>query len=112
MLVNGKSVGVRLARPFSFDLTDNVHKGENTLSVHVANTIAPHYQTIPSQNLGPVEPGLNGAASISRKYDIATSTLRTDSQADDLSVTVGALDNRSLRCVESETHVPVLWPRR
>jgi hypothetical protein len=66
VFVNGESVGVRLARPFSFDLTDKVRKGENTISVHVANTIAPHYQTIPAQNLGPVESGLIGPVRLMR----------------------------------------------
>ena len=66
VLVNGESVGVRLARPFSFDLTDKIREGENTLSVRIANTIAPHYQTIPAQNLGPVESGLIGPVRLTR----------------------------------------------
>ena len=66
VFVNDESVGVRLARPFAFDLTDHVRKGENTISVHVANTIAPHYQTIPAQNLGPVNSGLIGPVRLTR----------------------------------------------
>ncbi len=53
-------------RPFSFDLTERVRSGENTISVHVANTIAPHYQTIPAQNLGPVKSGLIGPVRLTR----------------------------------------------
>lgn len=60
VFVNGKSAGVRLARPFTYDLSGLVHEGSNTIEVHVANTIAPHYLTIPSHNLGPTESGLIG----------------------------------------------------
>ncbi len=60
VLVNGKSAGVRVARPFKFELTDLVKEGANTLEVRVANTIAPHYTTIPSTHLGPTESGLMG----------------------------------------------------
>ncbi|MBW8041074.1 MAG: hypothetical protein FVQ85_13880 [Planctomycetes bacterium] len=61
VLVNGKTVGVRLARPFKFDLTRFVKEGENALEVRVANTIAPHY-TVTNQvhNLGPTASGLIG----------------------------------------------------
>lgn len=60
VLVNGKSAGVRVARPFKFELTEWVKEGANTLEVRVANTIAPHYTTIPSTHLGPTESGLMG----------------------------------------------------
>ena len=60
VFVNGKSVGVRIARPFQFDLSDATVAGENRLEVHVANTIAPHYSTIPSLAQGPTESGLLG----------------------------------------------------
>lgn len=61
VLVNGKPVGVRLARPFKFDLTRFVKEGENTLEVRVANTIAPHYtMTNQVHNLGPTASGLIG----------------------------------------------------
>jgi hypothetical protein len=38
--VNGKSVGVRLARPFVFDLTDSIQPGDNEIEVEVLNTLA------------------------------------------------------------------------
>lgn len=61
LFVNGKSAGVRLARPFRFDLSGYVHAGDNLLEIHVANTIAPHYlQTNRSDNLGPTDSGLLG----------------------------------------------------
>jgi hypothetical protein len=62
--VNGERVGVRLARPFEFDLSSFVHEGENQLEVRVANTIAPHYTTIPALNLGPTDSGLIGPVSL------------------------------------------------
>ena len=60
VFVNGKSAGVRLAQPFTYNLSELVNAGANTIEVRVANTIAPHYLTIPSHNLGPVESGLLG----------------------------------------------------
>jgi hypothetical protein len=65
LLVNGHSAGVRLARPFSFDITDLVKAGRNTIEVKVANTLANHMRSYPTQYiykgqtvsglLGPVE---------------------------------------------------------
>ena len=65
VLVNGKSAGVRLARPFRFDITDLVQSGPNALEIRVANTLANHMSTYPTQwvlegqtvsgLLGPVE---------------------------------------------------------
>ncbi|MHC4401688.1 MAG: glycosylhydrolase-like jelly roll fold domain-containing protein, partial [Planctomycetota bacterium] len=61
VLVNGKPAGVRLARPFKFDLAGVVREGENTIEVRVANTIAPHYTvTNRVHNLGPTASGLIG----------------------------------------------------
>lgn len=63
--VNGRPVGVRLARPFRFDITEFVVEGENRIEVKVANTLANHMSTYPtafvregqtvSGLLGPVE---------------------------------------------------------
>ncbi|HIL69762.1 MAG TPA: hypothetical protein EYG38_07930, partial [Verrucomicrobia bacterium] len=64
VLVNGESVGVRLARPFKFDLSGIVREGENTLTLKIANTIAPHYRTIPAMNLGPTDSGLIGPVNL------------------------------------------------
>ena len=61
VFVNGRSAGVRLARPFKFDLTSLIREGENVIEVRVANTIAPHY-TVTNQTLalGPTDSGLLG----------------------------------------------------
>ena len=60
VLVNGKSAGTRLARPFKYELTKFLQEGGNTIEVRVANTIAPHYTTVPAMNLGPTDSGLLG----------------------------------------------------
>jgi len=62
--VNGRTAGVRLARPFEFDLKDLLQEGVNSIEVRVANTIAPHYTTIPAMNLGPTDSGLIGPVSL------------------------------------------------
>ncbi len=68
VLVNGKSAGVRLARPFKFDLSRLLVEGDNTIEVRVANTIAPHYTVTNEVNaLGPVESGLIGPVAL-RQY--------------------------------------------
>jgi hypothetical protein len=40
VLVNGKSVAVRLWPPYEVDLTDDLKPGENELELRVANTLA------------------------------------------------------------------------
>ena len=68
VLVNGTSAGVRLARPFKFDLSGLFVEGDNTIEVRVANTIAPHYTVTNEVNaLGPVESGLIGPVAL-RQY--------------------------------------------
>jgi hypothetical protein len=61
VLVNGRSAGVRLADPYQFDLSELLQPGENTISIRVANTLAPHY-TVTNKvfNLGPTTSGLLG----------------------------------------------------
>jgi hypothetical protein len=63
--VNGKSAGVKVAKPFKFNLTGLFEPGENELEIRVANTLAPHY-TIPktSIDIGPVKSGLVGPVTI------------------------------------------------
>jgi len=66
VFVNGKSAGIRLARPFTFDLYGLLREGDNKLEVRVANTIAPHYTTIPSPAQGPTTSGLMGPVTLYR----------------------------------------------
>ncbi|MBN2296211.1 MAG: hypothetical protein JXM70_27525 [Pirellulales bacterium] len=46
--VNGRKVGVCVAPPWHLDVTGYLTKGENTIEVLVYNTLANHYQTIPT----------------------------------------------------------------
>ena len=48
--VNGTVIGVGMARPFRFDITEHVRAGRNHLEVTVYNTLANHYSIgIPSR---------------------------------------------------------------
>lgn len=58
--VNGKSVGVRVAPPWKFDVTGSLRRGDNTIEVLVYNTLANHYQTSPSPYRGKPVSGLLG----------------------------------------------------
>jgi beta-galactosidase/beta-glucuronidase len=58
--VNGKPAGVRVAPPWRVDVTGLLKKGENTVEVLVYNTLANHYQTVPSNYRGSPVSGLLG----------------------------------------------------
>ncbi len=48
--VNGQNVGVRLARPYRFDITGQAREGENELEVTVYNTLANYFSTGPYES--------------------------------------------------------------
>jgi hypothetical protein len=58
--VNGKTVAVRVAPPWKTDLTGFLNPGDNKLEILVLNTLANHYQTIPSNYRGSPTSGLMG----------------------------------------------------
>jgi hypothetical protein len=58
--VNGKKAGVRVAPPWRQEVSGFLKKGENTFEVLVYNTLANHYQTIPSRYRGDPLSGLLG----------------------------------------------------
>jgi len=60
IIVNGKEAEVRVAPPWKTDITDYLKRGENTIEVIVYNTLANHYQTIPSRYKGDPASGLLG----------------------------------------------------
>jgi hypothetical protein len=60
ILVNGKKAGVRVAPPWRQEVTGLLQAGENTFEVLVCNTLANHYQTIPSRYRGDPLSGLLG----------------------------------------------------
>lgn len=58
--LNGNKVAVLVAPPWKTDVTDLLKCGENKLEVLVYNTLANHYQTIPSHYRGAPLSGLIG----------------------------------------------------
>jgi len=58
--LNGRKAGVRVAPPWRFEVSGFLKVGENRLDVSVYNTLANHYQTIPSSYRGNPESGLFG----------------------------------------------------
>ena len=58
--INGKKVGVKVAPPWKVDVTGFLKKGENTVAVLVYNSLANHYQTVPSNYRGNPVSGLLG----------------------------------------------------
>ena len=61
---NGKSAGTRVAPPWRFDLSHNAKPGENRLEVFICNTLANHYQTIPTRYRTNTPSGLIGPVSL------------------------------------------------
>ncbi|MDD4868988.1 MAG: glycosyl hydrolase [Kiritimatiellae bacterium] len=62
--LNGKKVGVRVAPPWRVDVTGFLKRGDNKLEVLVYNTLANHYQTIPSRYRGVPTSGLLGPVTL------------------------------------------------
>ena len=58
--VNGRVVGTLLAPPWTVDVTAALQTGPNRLGVEVCNTLANHYQTIPTEYRGDPRSGLIG----------------------------------------------------
>jgi hypothetical protein len=58
--VNGDKVAVLVAPPWKADITKYLKEGENKLEVLVYNTLANHYQTVPSRYRGSPMSGLIG----------------------------------------------------
>ncbi len=62
--VNGRPAGIRVAPPWKLDITKLVTAGENRIEVLVYNTLANHYQTIPTRYRGSPVSGLLGPVTI------------------------------------------------
>jgi hypothetical protein len=60
LIVNGKSAGVKLAPPWTFDITSFAKEGDNRLEVLIYNTLANNFTTIPTRYLGSIASGLMG----------------------------------------------------
>jgi hypothetical protein len=62
--VNGQPAGVRVASPWTFDISRLVTPGANRIEVLVYNTLANHYSTIPTAYRGVPISGLLGPVTI------------------------------------------------
>lgn len=58
--VNGQSAGIRVAPPWMLEVTGLLKAGDNTIEVLVYNSLANHYQTLPSRYRGNPTSGLFG----------------------------------------------------
>lgn len=47
VFVNGKSAGIRMCKPFKYDLSGLLKPGDNEIEIRVANTLAPFMSTSP-----------------------------------------------------------------
>jgi hypothetical protein len=62
--VNGHLAGIRVAPPWTVDITPLVQAGENRLEILVFNTLANHYTTIPTRYRGEPTSGLIGPVTL------------------------------------------------
>lgn len=62
--VNGRLAGVKVAPPWTLDITPLVKPGTNRIEVLVCNTLANHYTTVPTRYRGSTVSGLLGPAKI------------------------------------------------
>ncbi|MEN6602687.1 MAG: glycosyl hydrolase, partial [Bryobacteraceae bacterium] len=62
--INGKLAATRLAPPWKVDISKHVHPGANRIEVLVYNTLANHYQDIPTRYRGSAVSGLLGPVSL------------------------------------------------
>jgi hypothetical protein len=62
--VNGKSAGIRVAPPFRFEIGPLVKPGGNRVEILIYNTLANHYETVPTRYRGSGEAGLLGPVTL------------------------------------------------
>ena len=62
--INGKLAGVRVAPPWTIDISNLVKEGDNRIEVLVCNTLANHYCTVPTNYRGSPVSGLLGPVKI------------------------------------------------
>ncbi len=60
LLVNGKSAGIKLSPPWTFDITKLARQGDNKIEILVYNTLANNYTSIPSRYKGEIKSGIFG----------------------------------------------------
>lgn len=64
MRVNGQMLGIKMSPPYSFDITDCIHPGDNEIEVIVYSTLANHYQTQPTPYRGDPAAGILGPVKV------------------------------------------------
>lgn len=62
--VNGRLAGIKVAPPWTLDITPLVKPGSNRIEVLVCNTLANHYTTVPTRYRGSTVSGLLGPVQI------------------------------------------------
>lgn len=62
--INGKSAGIKLSPPWTFDITKLAKQGKNNLEVLIYNTIANNYTTVPTMYRGEIKSGLIGPVTL------------------------------------------------
>jgi hypothetical protein len=67
VFVNGKTAGVKVSAPWTYDLTGILKPGDNQVEILVFNTLGNHYLTTPSQYVGRINSGLIGPVTIEIK---------------------------------------------
>ena len=62
--VNGKSAGIRVAPPWTYDITSLAQEGNNRIEILLFNTLANNYTTIPTRYRGSIKSGLIGPVTL------------------------------------------------
>jgi hypothetical protein len=58
--INGQPAGIKVAPPWTLDVTKLLKPGENKIEILVCNTLANHYLTVPTRYRGSPVSGLLG----------------------------------------------------
>ena len=64
LIVNGKSAGIKLAPPYTFDITEMAKAGENKIEVLVYNTLSNNFIATPTRYRGSLKSGLIGPVTL------------------------------------------------
>ena len=68
LFINGKSAGIKVSPPWTFNLSEYAIAGENQIEVLVYNTLANNYTAIPTRYQGSLKSGLTGPVRIIVKH--------------------------------------------
>lgn len=64
LFINDKSVGIKLAPPWRFDIKEFAKEGDNKIEVLIYNTLSNNYTSIPTRYRGDIKSGLIGPVTI------------------------------------------------